>query len=215
MGENSRMTADLRQKIVVSPFAQSPTIPYPERPWSSFASTTGGSQTYDASTNMCVAASQDSPVTFSITPHASLYDIHVLKFWVSMAGKRPSNDKFCTIGDKVFGGGLENGVDIILTHYGDDVVLAKDVKTSGALFEATGVATGVVAGATPMKLDSWKDKEDLQTFIFDLTSYLPRGIVLQRGTDNAIKLVVRDDLSSLKHMTLRATGYTVRDFEGA
>lgn len=48
---------------------------------------------------------------------------------------------------------------------------------------------------------------DAQTIVFLISSYIPGGLRLGRGTTDKLRAVVRDDLTGLDEFTVRVLGY--------
>jgi hypothetical protein len=153
-------------------------------------------------TNMNVDGSV-TPQTFTISS-TSEYDIHIMKIMIYIQDGTVAHDRFGAINPAT----VTNGVDISIFEEGSETKIVDSALTFAELIQQTFAEKPFGDGATAFELqDVSVGNDDAQILPFDVSSLIPNGIRLGRGTKNELLVRVQDDLTGLVAFTVRAVGY--------
>lgn len=104
---------------------------------------------------------------------------------------------------------LTNGFDLVSSERGVETLIIDKSKTFGNLIFQTGMEKPFGADATSFELTNVTGLQDAQVLPYNVTSRLPEGIRIGRGTLDKIELRIHDDMTGLNSFQVIVSGYKV------
>jgi hypothetical protein len=131
------------------------------------------------------------------------YDIHIMRIIITIADTAVVHNSFGNIA------ALGTGWDLKAVEEGASTFFIEKAKTGGQVIEQSGASEPISGGtvADTFELANWTGTEDAQLVTIPISSYIPCGFRIGRGTRDKIISVINDDLTGLTEFYVRCLGY--------
>lgn len=130
-----------------------------------------------------------------------LVDIKIMRIVITIADSAVVHNAFGNVT------ALTTGFDLQVFERGVSTNLLSKAKTGGEVIVQSGLYAAYGNGATSWELTNWTGNTDAQTCVIDVSSLVPGGIRIARGTEDKIFATVNDDLTGLTEFTVRIMGH--------
>ena len=137
---------------------------------------------------------------FYVASHQD-YDLHIMGVSILIADSAIVHSKFGNII------ALGTGWDLFITDTAIDTFLIEKADTGGQVILQSGLAQPYGDSATSWELTNWSGTSDAQTIYLPLSTWLPGGHRIGRGTLDRLTSRVNDDLGGLDDFQVRIHGY--------
>lgn len=128
-------------------------------------------------------------------------DIKIMRVIITIADTAVVHSNFGNIS------ALTNGFTLQVFERGLNTNLIHEAKTGGQVILQSGLFSPYGDGAQSWELSNHTGNTDAQTIAIDISSLVPGGVRIARGTEDRIFATVSDDLQGLTEFTVRVMGH--------